>query len=341
MTDQRRDESLTELVVPEGGPMRLDLFLARRLGLPSRQAARDLVERSVVTINGRRAAKGHLVHAHDRIRIKDPAEPLVEPAAEPDLPVGLLFEDEAVVAVDKPPGMPSVAIDVADRGTVSNYLLGRHPEMAKAGPNAREAGLVHRLDTATSGVLLAARTPDAYRELRAQFREAAVEKEYLALVVGEVTAAGAVETPIAHMPRHPRRMTACDTPEKAAALGARPARTAYRPIAQAAGKTLLLVRIRTGVRHQVRVHLASIGHPIIGDPLYPRPPAEGTRTQRLLLHALRIAFRHPSTGRLVTVEAPAPPELTLRGETRRQDPPARSGRNRAARAGRPTPRHRL
>lgn len=330
MTDR-----ITELAVPQGPPLRLDVFLARSLPLASRQAARDLIGRSFVTINGKPAAKGHLVHPHDVVRISGPAEEAVDLTPEPDLPVALLFEDDAIVAVDKPPGMPSVALDASDRGTVSNFLIARHPELALAGPNPREAGLVHRLDTATSGVLLACRTADAYRALRAQFRDGTVEKDYLALVVGDVRAEGTVDVPIAHLPRHPRRMLACAAEARAVALGARPASTAYRPIARVAANTLLAVRIRTGVRHQIRVHLASIGHPIVGETLYGRNRAETEEPQRLMLHALRISFRHPSTGRRIAIEASIPPELALRTGARRPGLPE-GGRGRPAR-GKPRP----
>lgn len=281
------------LIVPEGPPVRLDQFLIAQGAGGSRRRARELVRSGAVHIDGRPARKGQMLRPGQVVSIS--AAPPLELAAEPDLDVEILFTDEAVIAVNKPSGMPSTARRSDDHGCVANFLLGRFPELRAVGANPLEAGLVHRLDTDTSGILLAARTAQAYAALRRQFRTEAVVKYYLALVAGEVERPGVVAHPIAHMPRRRRRMQACTHPSTAAALGGRRAKTAYWPLRRASGATLIAARIRTGVRHQVRVHLASVGHPVIGDPLYARRCA-GLKAPRLLLHAWRLRLTHPTKG---------------------------------------------
>jgi len=256
-------------------------------------------------VNGRRARKGDLVNTDDLVQVPEElfAPCVLQP--NPELQIPILFEDAALIAVDKPAGMPSQALRARETGTVANYLLAHDPAMAAAGTTDREAGIVHRLDTDTSGVLLAARTADAYRSLRHQFSRHEVIKEYLALVEGDLPAPGVVRTPMMHDPRNPRRMIA------SAAFGqdrhVRDAVTYFRPLERFRHTTLLLVQIPTGVMHQIRVHLASAGHPVIGDRLYGRPAAHATRQ---LLHASRLSFTHPDTGHPVEIRSPAPADLT-------------------------------
>src|SRR5262249_1213781 len=152
--------------------------------------------------NGRRGRKGQTLTRGDVVRA-DPTLWQRRLMPQPHLAVTILYADTALVAVDKPAGMPAIARRADDRGTVANYLLGHYPEMHAVSGSLLEAGLVHRLDTATSGVLLAARSAAAWRDLRAQFRRRRVDKLYLALVAGEVRDRGSIDTPIAH---HAHRM---------------------------------------------------------------------------------------------------------------------------------------
>ncbi len=286
--------------------IRLDRFLVEQTGVPSRRRAMAIIAAAAVQVNGRRARKGDLLHAGDVVEI-DPAAltaPLAVPEAELDLPV--LYVDAALIAVDKPAGCPAVARDAADRGTAANFLVARAPETAAAGRTPLEAGLVHRLDTGTSGVLLAARDRAAWLNLRRQFAEQGVDKRYLAWVEGRVTAAGERHEPIAHHPRSARRMVVCSDPHRAVHWHARPALTRYRPLEVGRRASLLEVTIPSGVRHQIRVHLAAAGHPVWGDPLYGTQPAA-----RLLLHAARLAIRHPTDGRWLSIESPAPPDFRV------------------------------
>ena len=223
-----------------------------------------------------------------------------QPAAQPDLAVSLLYADEVMIAVDKPAGMPTVALHADDRDTVANYLYGRYAELRGVGGPAFEAGLVHRLDTATSGVLVAARSEAAWQSLRAQFRARRVGKLYLAVVAGVVARRGVVDAPIAQR-RH--RMSVSARSDRARVQG-RPALTRYRPLRRGRAATLLGVQIPTGVRHQIRAHLAAIGHPVLGDQLYGE--AAAGMAPRLLLHAARLSVAHPTSGVRVIVRSRLP-----------------------------------
>lgn len=298
-----------ELTAAEGATGRLDVFLTRHLPDLSRRRTRELIDRGLVRINGRRARKGAAVQPGDVVRIDAAAEP-VRLAPQPALPVPVIYADAAIVVVDKPAGLPSEARRAADCDTVANFLIARYPEVELASPNPLEAGLAHRLDPGTSGVLVAARTPEAFRELRRQFRDHEVAKEYLALVEGDIARAGRVDLSIAHIPRHPRRMCACADPRRARRLRARPAVTVYRPLERFGVATLVAIETRTGVRHQIRVHLAAIGHPVAGDPLYGTGKAQSFMASRPLLHARQLQFRHPARrGSTCAVEAPLPADM--------------------------------
>jgi len=257
-----------------------------------------------VRVDGRRAAKGAPVRAGSRVAVELP--PADAPAPQPDLPLRIVFSDEQMIVADKPAGMPTHPLKPGETGTAANALVARFPELSGVGPAPREGGVVHRLDTDTSGLLLAARTPAAHATLRAQFAARTVEKGYLALVAGEIHAPGEVSLPLAHDPADPRRMRAASDPEWAALHDARPAVTRYRPLEQRGGFTLLEVEIPTGVMHQIRAHLAFIGHPLAGDALYRGPGLPGL--SRHFLHAFRLGLVHPD-GAPRRFESALPSEL--------------------------------
>ena len=226
--------------------------------------------------------------------------------AEAALAIPVLYEDDAILVLDKPPGRPGHALRPGDRGTVANFLAARYPETRDASEDPLEHGLAHRLDTETSGVLLVARTREIWKELRDRFRRREVTKRYVALVIGNVDAPGEIDRPIAPHPRSRRRVRVVP-PGETVPTGARAAVTRYRPIARYAGATLLEIGMPTGVMHQIRAHLASIGHPVAGDRLYGAPADE--RIPRHLLHAASIALRHPATGEPLHVESPLPEDF--------------------------------
>jgi 23S rRNA pseudouridine1911/1915/1917 synthase len=297
-------EELDERTVPGGDPRdRLDRALGRLFGV-SRGRAMEWIAEDRVRVDGRRAAKGAQVGPGARLSVRKP--PPDAPAPQPELPLRIVHADGNVVVADKPAGMPSHPLKPGETGTAANALVGRFPELASVGPAPREGGLVHRLDTDTSGLLLAARTEAAHALLRAQFAARTVEKGYLALVAGELHAGGEIDVPLAHDPHDSRKVRAASDPEWAEAHGARPASTRFTPVERRAGFTLVDVEIATGVLHQIRAHLAFIGHPLAGDALYGGPELPGL--SRHFLHAARLAFAHPDGSR-PRFDSPLPEDL--------------------------------
>ena len=277
---------------------RLDKAVAKLFSV-SRGRAMEWIAEGRVRIDGRRAPKGAPVQPGARICVERP--PPDQPAPEPLLPIRIVHADAHLIVADKPAGMPSHPLKPGERGTAANALVGRFPELAQVGPAAREGGLVHRLDADTSGLLLAARTEAAHAMLRAQFTARSVEKGYLALVTGEIHAGGEIALPLLHDPRDPRKMQAASDAQFAEA-----AVTRFAPVERRGGFTLLEVEIPTGVMHQIRAHLAFIGHPLAGDALYGGPDLPGL--SRHFLHASRLAFAHPDGSR-VRYESELPPDL--------------------------------
>jgi 23S rRNA pseudouridine1911/1915/1917 synthase len=293
------------LVVPAGdAPQRLDVFLAHTLPGGSRQRTRVLIQAGNVTVNGRRCPKGCLVNPGDRVDVVEWEEGAFVVEQQGDLQLSILYEDDWLVAVDKAAGIPCHPLHRGERGSVASFLVARFPEMLQVGSDVRQPGLVHRLDTDTSGVLLAARSQDGYTRLRGQFRAGNVQKEYLALVVGRVARPGRIEKPIAHHPRSPSRMRVADNPRDAERWRARPALTIYEPLEEFREATLLRVEIVTGVRHQIRAHLQDLGHPVLADALY-----GGGAGPRQMLHARSIRLTHPGSSKSVRIDSPTPADF--------------------------------
>lgn len=265
----------------------------------SRARLQEWIDGGRVRVNGAARKASYKLREGESVDV-EPAE-LKPLRAEPEeIPLDILYEDNDIIAINKPAGLVVHAGAGRDKGTLVNALLHHFRQLSTVGGDLRP-GIVHRLDSGTSGVLLVARHDAAHRALASQFAERSTEKVYLALVQGDVKAAqGKVETAIARDPVRRTRMTT--------RLGTgRSAYTEYRVLERCHGFTLLEVKIGTGRTHQIRVHLASIGHPIVGDTLYgaKAQPSPG----RPWLHALRIGFTHPSTGGRMSIEAPLAPEL--------------------------------
>jgi len=289
---------------PADAGKRLDHVLRERLPEFSRSRLQDWIRSGRVLVNGARERASHLVRAGEIIDV-EPAEALPLRAAPEAIPLTVLYEDEDVVAIDKPAGMVVHAGAGVHSGTLVNALLHRFGALSGVAGEFRP-GIVHRLDRYTSGVLLVARNDSAHRNLAAQFSGRQVEKVYLALVHGTVTPdRGRIERPISRDPVRRTRMTA-------RLASGRAAWSEYRVLRRFERFTLLEVRIGTGRTHQIRVHLSSIGHPVAGDTLYGAPSGIEGRPPlgRYFLHAHRIGFRRPSTGEEIVVESPLPPELT-------------------------------
>jgi 23S rRNA pseudouridine1911/1915/1917 synthase len=278
---------------------RLDVVVGEVLGL-SRARVKSLFEAGAVRVDGRRPSKGDRARGGARVEVElaEDAPPLVP---EPALGLVLLHQDDWLVAVDKPAGMPSHPLKPGETGTLANALVARFPEVAGAGEDAREGGLVHRLDIETSGVLLAARDRQTWEAARALFRERAVDKRYWALVSGPIGDEGAIELPLRHK-GEARVEPAVDGGE-----AGREALSEFRVLARSGELALVEVRILTGVLHQVRAHLAAIGAPVVGDALYGgRPLACLTR---FFLHARSLGLLHPRSKHVLRIESPLPPEL--------------------------------
>jgi 23S rRNA pseudouridine1911/1915/1917 synthase len=282
---------------------RLDQMLHERLPRFSRSRIQEWIKDGRVLVDGAPGRPSRVVRGAEIIEL-EPAQPAPLHAAPEDIPLTVLYEDEDLVAVDKPAGMVVHAGAGVHSGTLVNALLHRFAALSGVGGPLRP-GIVHRLDRYTSGVLLVAKNDAAHQQLAAQFSGRRVEKVYLALVHGRVAPeSGRIERPIARDPVHRTRMTA-------RLSSGRAAWSEYRVLRRFARFTFLEVRIGTGRTHQIRVHLASIGHPVAGDALYGAPARiEGVPPLgRYFLHAHRIRFRLPSTGEELVVEAPLPASL--------------------------------
>lgn len=276
---------------------RLDHFLQEHLPQFSRSRLQSWIKEGRVLVNGSAAKASLLLHGGEGVEVS-PADEVPLLAAPEDLPLEILYQDAAVIAINKPAGLVVHAGAGAESGTLVNRLVHHFATLSQVGGDLRP-GIVHRLDKGTSGVLLVARNDAAHRALAAQFAGRTVEKTYLALVHGKVRdEQGRVTTSIARDPNRRIRMTT-------KLSTGRSALTEYRVLRRFEKFTYLEVRIGTGRTHQIRVHLSSIGHPVAGDKLYGAPPAE-----RIFLHAWRIVFTSPATEQRVAVEAPLPVELT-------------------------------
>ncbi|MFO0597311.1 MAG: RluA family pseudouridine synthase [Myxococcaceae bacterium] len=278
---------------------RIDVVTGEQFKL-SRARLKALFEAGAVRLNGKKAKKGVAVAAGDAIELDlpDAVEAGSGAVADASLPLTVLHEDEALVFVAKPAGIPSQPLQPGEKGTVANALIAKYPEMAEVADDHREAGLCHRLDLETSGVLLAARTREAWQAMRAAFgADRAVEKRYLALVHGPIADEGEIEVPLAHAGDHV-------VPSEAEG---RPALTRFQVVQRKGAWSLVDVTLVTGVLHQVRAHLAAIGAPIAGDTLYGGRAVPGLG--RFFLHAASLEVSHPVTQRRLKVECPLPPEL--------------------------------
>jgi 23S rRNA pseudouridine1911/1915/1917 synthase len=282
----------------------VDRAVAGLLGL-SRAEVVTLVEQAAVRVGGRPVgARSRRVAAGDRIEVEAPAPGrLTSLPPDPSVAVPVVHLDDHVIVVDKPAGLVVHPGAGRSTGTLAAGLLFRFPELQRVGDPSRP-GIVHRLDRLTSGLLVVARTEVAYRSLVAQLSGRSVERRYLALVRGAPEGeTGLVDAPIGRSARHPTRM--------AVAAGGRHARTRYRVLRRFVlplPTSLLECTLETGRTHQLRVHLAAIGSPVLGDAEY-RGATSAIRLRRPFLHAARLGFDHPVSGQRLRFSSGLPPEL--------------------------------
>ncbi len=286
--------------VTEAAGERLDKALAAHFEDLSRVQIQDLIHDGAVTVNGRQVKASFRLAGGETIWIKIPV-PDADREPQPEvIPLVILYEDDQVVVIDKPAGMVVHPAFGHTSGTLVNAVLARWPEVASFSTPER-AGIVHRLDKETSGVILIAKSAPALDQLRAQFKGRDVEKRYVALVEGmPQTPEGLIDAPIGRDPNQRKRM--------AVTRDGRPATTEYHVIETYAHHSLLDVFPKTGRTHQIRVHLAFIGCPVVGDNVY-GPRKQRIKMKRHFLHAAAITFTLPGSDKRLTVESPLPASL--------------------------------
>ncbi len=296
--DLRRRAIETELTVEAGGE-RLDVFIARRMPELTRSRAQRLIDDGCVRVSGERARAALRLSPGQRVVVDVPAA--IPMSAEPEaIVLDVIYEDADLLIVNKPPAMTVHPAPAHPASTLVNAVLAHCRDLSGIGGVLRP-GIVHRLDRDTSGVIVVAKNDAAHHALARQLKDRRVEKTYLALVEGTPSPAeGVIDAPVARDPRRRERMAVIE--------GGREAVTAYRVIERMPGVSLIEARPRTGRTHQIRVHLAAIGHPIAGDRVYGRGSA---LVGRQFLHAARIAFTHPRTGERVEFDAPLPEDLRV------------------------------
>ena len=299
------------IVSADEGGTRFDRVVAGQCPELSRTRVQELIEEGLALLNGKTAKGSHKVHAGDVIEVAAHERPALRAEAE-SIPVEILYEDDDLLAVNKPAGMSVHAGAGNSHGTLVNALLGRGQSLSQ-GSDALRPGIVHRLDKETSGIVLVAKNDFAHAKLSEAFRARTIQKIYIALVQGELKdERGRIELAIARDPKRRTRMTA----KRADLLAnARTARTDWRVLCRIDATTLLEVQLHTGRTHQIRVHFAALRHPVVGDTLYGATAelnvgkAELPALRRNFLHAAKIAFAQPHTGQTIQLAAPLPVEL--------------------------------
>src|SRR5262245_19125164 len=287
-----------ELIAPDDAP-RLDLFVAAALDLSRNQAA-TLIADGRVLVEGRREKASYRARSGERIAVDVPPPP-ARPVVGEDIPLAVVYEDEHILVIDKPAGMVVHPAPGNWSGTLVNALKGRGGPLSAGSESGRE-GIVHRLDKETSGLLLVAKTDRAHRALGLALQSRQITRRYAALAWGHLSADRiTVERQIARDPRDRKRMAIVNS--------GRPARTDLTRLARFDSTDLLRAHLFTGRTHQIRVHLASIGHPVVGDDTYGGGGGRklvGLPPRRHFLHAAWLIFRHPVSGQVIDVRSPLP-----------------------------------
>jgi len=309
-----------ELLAERGGD-RLDRWVAEHCPNLSRARVQELIAERLVLVNGAPARPAYKLRAGDKVFVEAQERPPLTAEAE-SIPLQILYEDDDLLAVNKPPGMSVHAGAGVSRGTLVNALLGRGQSLSRGGVVADDLrpGIVHRLDKETSGVIVIAKTDFAHARLAEAFGSRTVKKSYLALAEGSFAKpTGSIDFPIGRDPVRRTRMKAFAAASKGKGqrgrAGARAALTEWKTLLELGPATLLAIQLHTGRTHQIRVHLSAARHPLVGDTLYGAAShLEVGRTSipalgRQFLHASRIGFPHPRTGSWLEVHAPLAADL--------------------------------
>ena len=281
----------------ETGQARLDQFLVGQQAGMTRAQLRRLIVEGCVWLNGQLAKPSQKVRPGDKVSLKVP--PVRESTIVPQwLPLSVVFQDGDIIVIDKPAGLSVHPGPGHPDSTLVNALVALCPDIQGIGGEMRP-GIVHRLDKDTSGLMMVAKNHQAHLSLSGQLKAREVTKGYLALVTGTMSdKSGQVEAPIGRDPRQRKRM--------AVVVGGRQSRTRYQVLENPGGCSLLDVYLETGRTHQIRVHLAYLGHPLLGDRVYGKP---SPRLDRHFLHAHHLEFRHPTSGQVLEFRSPLPHDL--------------------------------
>jgi 23S rRNA pseudouridine1911/1915/1917 synthase len=308
MCDESQTTPVLSCRVAEGqAGRRLDQVLAELFADYSRSRLQRWIRDGRVTLDGKPCRAKEKVWGGETIRLQPVMEEEVDAKAQA-IPLDILFEDETLLVVNKPAGLVVHPAAGNPDGTLLNALLHHQPHLSQL----PRAGIVHRLDKETSGLLVVAKTLQAQTSLVAQLQARSVKREYRAIAQGVMTAGGHIDEPIGRHPVNRLKMAVIDS--------GKPAVTHYRVLERFRAHTYLRVNLETGRTHQIRVHLAHIRHPLLGDPLYgghlrlPAGASEPLRTalrqfHRQALHALRLALQHPQSGEIMSWEAPLPDDM--------------------------------
>ena len=293
-------ETRTLQVNPEDAGARLDAWLACRLPDVTRSAAARLCEEGRVCSAGRPLAKNHRLTGAETVSVALPDPAPIEAAPE-DIPLDVVYEDDDVIVVNKPKGLVVHPAPGHPDGTLVNALLHHCGDSLSGIGGALRPGIVHRIDRDTSGLLIAAKNDFAHQRLSAQLQDHTLSRVYRCIVVGNLREdAGTVDAPIGRCPADRKKM--------AVVAGGRPAVTHWTVLERLPGHTYVECRLETGRTHQIRVHMASIGHPILGDTVYgSKKPVPGLQGQ--CLHAVGLRFLHPRTGEAVELWCELPEEF--------------------------------
>jgi 23S rRNA pseudouridine1911/1915/1917 synthase len=278
---------------------RLDAFLTTHVGGRSRTDWQRMIASGAVTVNGRLIQSGDRLFAGQRVEVL-PVAPTFEVRPARHIPLTVLYDDPAMIVIDKPAGLVVHPAPGHDDDTLVNALLGRYPELRDPTGQQRP-GIVHRLDKDTSGLIVIGRTPEAVAALQEQFRERSVVKQYILLVMGDLADEEAlIDAPIGRDARDRKRMTA--------RWGGRESTTEFKVLERFGSYTLIEATLGTGRTHQLRVHFQFIGHPVAGDKTYgPGKAPPGLRRQ--FVHAARLRIKSPHDGLEREFRAPLPPDL--------------------------------
>jgi 23S rRNA pseudouridine1911/1915/1917 synthase len=287
------------VVPPDEAKLRLDQFLAKRLPEFSRSRLQQLIRDGFVRLNNSATRPRQIVRSGDKVELTEPPLEKIETLPEP-IPLEILFEDNDLIIINKPPGLVVHPGAGHREHTLVNALLNHCATLSGIGGKERP-GIVHRLDKETSGCLVVAKNDAAHRELSRQFAARTVEKIYLALVAGKLRKpAGVIEEKIGRHPLHRKRMSATT-------LRGRAAKTEYRVVRSSERASLVECRLHSGRTHQIRVHLHHLRHPVLGDKVY--APRLAGDFPRQMLHAWKLGFRHPGTEEWNSFEAPLPEDF--------------------------------